>query len=93
MNNVINIKIDFDSLEGMGFAAFGIKKNMEKVITFDLNAMLNCCVDNPEVEFNGFFKETFLHEMLHFIEFIYNKNFNHKRINAAIKKVQDKINV
>ncbi|MGD9157304.1 MAG: hypothetical protein PVG39_02765 [Desulfobacteraceae bacterium] len=86
---ILNINIDTKDLQGKGFGCYLSKsaKKGEAKISLDLNAALSACA-NEDMVFKKVFGEIILHEILHAIEDLFDKSFNHKRINNAIKKVQ-----
>lgn len=92
MNNII-IEINIDSLKGAGFGGYlmgSIKNEGKAKVIIDLNCMLNCIVDNPEIQFKDFFSETVLHEILHSIEDLFNKTFDEEKIENVLELAREK---
>jgi hypothetical protein len=86
----MKIIINFKKLVSAGFGGYlkgSVKKTGKAQVIIDIDTLLNFCVDNKEVTFKKIFSEVVLHEILHGIEELFDKSFNHKRINTALKKV------
>jgi hypothetical protein len=84
----LEIEINFDFLEGLGFAGFikdSVKKEGKAQILIDFNAMLNCVTDNKELSFKELFADSVVHEILHSIEEMFDKSFDEERIEKAIE--------
>jgi len=83
----MNVNINFHSLKGEGFAGFladSVKMTGEADVIIDIDAMLNCVVDNPELSFKQIFTESVLHEILHGVEELFDKSFDEEAINNAV---------
>lgn len=89
----MKIEINFKNLKGEGFACYlvdSVKKGKAQV-EVDLEAVLNASIQEKELSFKAIFSELVLHEILHAIEDLFDKSFNHNRINHAINKVRKKL--
>jgi len=66
-------------------------KNGKAQVEVDIDALLNASVEEKDLSFKAIFSEIVLHEILHAIEDLFDKSFNHKRIRYAINKVRKKL--
>lgn len=90
----MKVTINFKRLLSRGFGAYikgSVKKKGVAQIIIDIDALLNCCSDlkNKELAFKEIFCEVVTHEIYHAIEELFDKSFNHKRINTALKRIID----
>jgi hypothetical protein len=88
----VKVTVNFKSLIGRGFGGYikgSVKKKGTAQVIIDIDTMLDCCSDpeNKELTFKQLFCETVTHEIYHAIEDLFDKSFNHKRINNALRKI------
>lgn len=86
----MKVTVNFKQLLGRGFGGYikgSVKKKGIAQVVIDIDTMLNCCAENKELAFKDLFTETVTHEIYHAIEELFDKSFNHKRINTALRKV------
>jgi hypothetical protein len=88
----MKVTINFKSLIARGFGGYlkgSVKKKGVAQIIIDIDALLNCCSDpkNKDLAFKEIFCETVTHEIFHAIEELFDKSFNHKRINKALSQI------
>jgi hypothetical protein len=88
----MKVTVNFKSLIGRGFGGYikgSVKKRGTAQVIIDIDTLLDCCTDpsNGELAFKEIFCETITHEIFHAVEDLFDKSFNHKRINVAIRKI------
>lgn len=95
----MKVTVNFKSLKKFDKDAVGCyitdtAKKGNAIVEIDIDKLLALSKDKyfKKTGFKKLFTETVLHEILHSIEDLYDKSFNHKRINNAINRAFKKCN-
>jgi hypothetical protein len=88
----MNIIINPERLNGQGWAGFvkGSAKEGKAIIKVDIDAMLNCCIEEKEIKFKQLFSESIVHEILHVVQELFDETFDEDQVEQAILKCRKK---